>query len=90
MATDVVFNMYDLLVTNIFGSVGMAILAMAAIIVLILLLTHSSMTFLTYWIIFYFVVMSIGYIGALGLVLAFIILSGVIIWNIINILARES
>jgi len=90
MATDIVFNLYDLLVVNIFGSIGMAIIAMAAILAVILLLCRTSMTFLTYWMIFYFTVMGTLYLGALGIVIAFILSAGIIMWNIINITFRES
>ncbi|GAG77890.1 unnamed protein product, partial [marine sediment metagenome] len=56
MATDILFNFYEILVENVFGSVGLAIMAVAAIIVLILLITRNTAVFITYWMLFYLMV----------------------------------
>ena len=69
--TEILFDFYELLVQNIFGSVGMAIMGVALVIMLIMFITRVSYVFILYWMIFYFTVMGTEYIGALGLVLAF-------------------
>lgn len=75
MASEILFSFYDIFVTNIFGSVGLAILAIAGIIAMILFLCRAGWTFISFWMVFYFLVMGTMYIGALGLVLAFFIIS---------------
>lgn len=72
MATDV-FPIYEVLVENVFGSVGLAIMGVALVLLLIMFLTRTSTIFLIYWMMFYFLVMGTLYFGALGLVLAFLI-----------------
>ncbi|MFW6130030.1 MAG: hypothetical protein ACOC56_02525 [Atribacterota bacterium] len=75
MATDIVFPLYEVLVENIFGGMGLAIVGIAIIMMLILFLCRTSWTFLVYWMSFYFIVMATMYIGALGLVLFFILVT---------------
>ncbi|GAG57363.1 unnamed protein product [marine sediment metagenome] len=89
MATDILFNFYEILVENVFGSVGLAIMAVAAIIVLILLITRNTAVFITYWMLFYLMVMGTLYIGAMGLVFMFIISAGIFFYNIIKLFMRE-
>jgi len=89
MAIDIVFPLYDILVESIFGSVGLAIIGVAIIIALILFITRTSTIFITYWMIFYFMVMGTLYVGALGLVFAFILGFALTAYNLIKILARE-
>ncbi len=80
------FNLYDLLVLNIFGSVGLAIIAVAGLIAIILFICRSSAIFLVYWLIFYLVVMSTMYLGTLGLVLWFIIGACIFAYNLLRML----
>lgn len=89
MAIDIVFPLYDILVESIFGSVGLAIIGVAITIALILFITRTSAIFITYWMIFYFMVMGTLYVGALALVFAFILGFGLTAYNLIKILARE-
>ena len=89
MAVDIVFPLYDILVESIFGSVGLAIIGVAIIIALILFITRTSTIFITYWMMFYFMVMGRLYIGALGLVFAFILGFGLTAYNLIKTFARE-
>ena len=89
MATDVLFNFYEILVENIFGSVGLAIMAVAFAILLILFITRNSTIFIIYWMAFYLMVMGTLYIGAMGLVFMFIISGGVFFYNIIKFFTRE-
>jgi len=73
MATEVLFDFWDILVNNIFGSVAMAIMGIALVLWVILMLCKVSAIFQIHWMIFYFLVMGTGYIGALALVGGFII-----------------
>ncbi len=66
-----IFPIYEVLVENVFGSVGLAIMGVAFAIILIMFITRVSRVFMIYWIIFYFIVMGTIYLGALGLVLGF-------------------
>lgn len=88
MPTDV-FPIYDVLVESVFGSVGLAIMGVALVLILILLISRSTGTFVAYWMLFYFMVMGTLYIGALGLVFAFIVAFGLTTYNIIKLFARE-
>lgn len=72
MATDVLFNFYEILVENIFGSIGIAIVGMLAVIVLILVVTKSSKTFILFWTLFYALVMLTYYFGSLGVMIGFL------------------
>jgi hypothetical protein len=67
--TEVLFDFYEILVENIFGSVGLAIMGIALVIILLLFILRTSAIFILQWMIFYFIVMGTLYIGALGLVL---------------------
>jgi len=73
MVTDILFPFYEILVETIFGNVFLAIIGLGIILSLILFLCRTSWMFVTFWIGFYFIVMFTMYIGALGLVLGFII-----------------
>jgi len=87
MATDILFPFYDVLVNTIFGSIGLAIVAFAAIIAIILFLCRTGWTFLTFWMMFYFLVMSVMYIGALGLVLVFFIVTAYAVVSFMRLVA---
>ncbi len=88
MATDV-FPIYDILVESIFGSVGVAIMGVALVLILILLISRSTGTFIAYWMLFYFMVMGTIYIGAIGLIFAFLIGFGLTAYNVIKLFTRE-
>ena len=87
MVTDILFPFYDVLVNNIFGSIGLAIVALAAIIAIILFLCRTGWTFLVFWLMFYFLVMSVMYVGALGLVLSFFIVAAYVIVSLMRLVA---
>ena len=84
--TEVLFDFYNLLVENIFGSIAMSILGVLFVMLLILFITRTSAIFIIYWSLFYLVVMMTLYIGALGLVLAsmialsYSIIAGIRFW----------
>jgi len=88
MATDI-FPIYEVLVESVFGSIGLAIVGVAIVLVLILLICRTSTIFLTYWMIFYFIVMGTLYIGALALVISFMIGFALASYNLIKIFGRE-
>ena len=73
MATDLLFPFYEIMVETIFGSIFLAIMGLAMIILLILFLTRTSWNFIIFYITFYFMVMGTLYVGALGMVLVFMI-----------------
>ena len=85
MATDILFPLYDVLVNNIFGSVGLAIAGLAVIIILILAICRTGWSFTVLWIIFYFMVMSSLYVGALGMVLSFILISIYTLYSLLKL-----
>lgn len=62
-------DLYCVLVENVFGTVLLSILAMSIVIIIILAMCRSSMTFIIGWMLLYIVVMLSMYVGALGLVL---------------------
>ena len=70
MTTDVLFPIYEVLVQNIFGSVGIAIMAVGLVLFVILALFRVSRTFIILWLIYYFSLMSVVYNGALITVIA--------------------
>jgi len=70
--SEVLFDFYQILVQNIFGSFGLAILGIAFVIFIILILCRIGMSFIFYWLFFYFLVMGTMYLGAIGLVFGFI------------------
>lgn len=72
MATEYLFDFYSVLVENVFGSVGLAIIGVAAVIFLILAICRSSMTLIVYWLMFYALIMATFYVGTLGLLFAWI------------------
>lgn len=65
------FPIYDTLVNNIFGSIGLAIIGIAGVLILLMFVLKLSKVFIIYWLIFYFVVMGTLYLGALGMVFGF-------------------
>jgi hypothetical protein len=73
LMTEILFDFYEILVQNIFGSVGMAIMGVALVIFLILIITRCSPAFIIYWMLFYFAVMGGNYLGALGILIVFVI-----------------
>jgi hypothetical protein len=86
MATpDLLFPMYDILVNTIFGSVGLSLAALAAVMAIILALCRTSWVFILYWLMFYIMVAISLYIGALGLVISFIIVAAYFVVQIVRI-----
>ena len=73
MATDLLFPFYEILVENIFGSIGLALLGLAMVILLILFICKTSWNFIIFYITFYAMVTLTLYVGALGMVLIFIL-----------------
>jgi hypothetical protein len=66
---DVTFPIFEVLVNYIFGSIGLALVFVFAVIILILALCKTSWVFIIYWSIFYITVMMTFYLGGIGLVL---------------------
>jgi len=71
--TDLLFPFYEILVENIFGSVGLALLGLAMIMLLILFICKTSWNFIIFYITFYAMVTLTFYVGAIGIVLMFIL-----------------
>lgn len=71
MAIDVL-PIYEILVDDIFGSVGLAIIGILGILILIMFITRVSRVFIWYWISFYLIVMGTLYLGAIGMVMGFL------------------
>jgi len=84
-----VFPIYDALVNSVFGSIGLAIMAVALVMVVILLLTRSSSIFMMIYMAFFFIVMGTMYFGALALVLAFVVGASYFAYNLMKMLVRE-
>lgn len=72
MATQYLFDLYDLFVNTIFGNVFLAIVALGLILLIILMITKSSMSFIIIWMAFYVGVMMTFYYGPAVLTLGFI------------------
>ena len=71
--TEILFDFYEILVENVFGSVLLSILGIAFVMMIMLMMSRSSAMFIIYWFIFYFIVMMSLYLGALGLVTGFVL-----------------
>jgi len=71
--TEILFDFYNLLVENVFGSVALSIFGIAFVMVLMLMISRSSLMFIFYWLVFYLTVMMSLYLGAMGLVTGFIL-----------------
>lgn len=69
------FPIYETLVENIFGSVGLSLIGIFFCIILIFFLTRTSKVFIIYFSMFYFVVVGTLYLGALALVFGFIVVT---------------
>jgi len=87
MATDILFPFYDILVNTIFGSVFLTIFALGVILALLLFISRTSWMFVIFWIGFYFMVMISLYVGALGLVLGFLIVFIYFMVSLLRLLA---
>ena len=85
MATDILFNFYDILVNTIFGSAGLAILAVGVLLFLILMICRASQAISFQWIMMYFIVMYSFYFGTIGLAIGFIIGVVYVIWEVIRL-----
>ena len=73
MTTDLLFPFFDIMVNTIFGSVGLSLAALGAIMAIILGLCRTSWVFGLYWLLFYIMVTFTFYIGALGIVIMMIL-----------------
>lgn len=71
--TEILFDFYNILVENVFGSVFLSIFGIAFVMMIMLMISRSSMMFIFYWFLFYFIVMMSLYLGALGLVTGFVL-----------------
>ena len=71
--TEILFDFYEILVENVFGSVFLSIFGIAFVMMIILMMSRSSMMFIFFWFLFYFTVMMTLYIGSLGLVMGFVL-----------------
>jgi len=90
MATDILFNFYDILVNNIFGSAGLAILAVGVLIGVILMISRASQTITIQWMLIYFVVMYGIYFGTLGLAITFVLAVAYVVWETIKAISGGS
>jgi hypothetical protein len=88
---DVLFPLYNLLVNNMFGSLGLAIIGVGVVLFLILIVTKTaSSTFLMMWMLFYFMTMfSLSQFGTLALVIFGLIGLVLFIYNLIRLVARQ-
>lgn len=86
MATDVLFPLYEVLVENIFGGVGIAIISMAIILSIMLLVLRTGKMFILSFLIFYALTMTIFYYGSIGLVIGFIITGGSLIYQLVKMI----
>lgn len=66
---DVMFDVYGLLVENLFGSIIVSAIAMLIYILIVSLICRMSTTLILFWIALYILVFSAGYIGGLALVI---------------------
>jgi len=89
MAVDILFNFYEILVLNIFGTVFLSIVAFGMLLAAILMLCKSSSTLILYWTLTYFIVMFSFYLGSLGLLLGFLAGAGYFIWGVIKLISGE-
>ena len=86
MAGDVLFDVYGLLVENLFGSIIVSTLAMAAWMLIVLLFGRASTILVFFWMMAFILVFSVGYLGAIVLVLAFIVSAGYFMTNFIRVM----
>ena len=87
--SEYLFDFYELLVENVFGSIIMAILAIGAIIAVILLMAKTRQAFFIIWIIFYFGTMMALYLGAIGMVILFAASFIGLVWPLIRMFGGE-
>jgi len=85
-----IFPVYDILVNNVFGSIGLAVMGVAFAMLIILLLSRSSTILTINWLMFYFVVMGTMYYGATALVLGMIFVGLFIAVTIIRQVSGEA
>lgn len=87
--TEYLFDMFDLLVNNVFGGIFTAIIGVAVILVLIMAISRCSLQFIMYWLAFYFLVTMTLYFGGLFMVGYFILITVSLIYNWLRIVSRE-
>jgi len=81
------FDLYDLLVSNIFGSVVVASLALAAVITIIFLICRVRPNILAIWLLFFAIAMGTMTTGGLGLFAGFMFSGLAAVWQIIGYFA---
>ena len=74
---------------TIFGSIGLSLAVIGMIMVTILGLCRCSWVFITYWMLFYIMVVFTFYIGALGIVISIILAGGYFFTQVIRFLFPE-
>ncbi len=82
--SEYLFDFYELLVENVFGSVLLAIIGVGVVISVMLLMAKTRQTFFVLWIIFYFGTMMALYLGGLGIIILFLLGVVAVVWPIIN------
>lgn len=88
MAADITFDLWGLLVENIFGSVLATGIAFVVFIAIIGLIGRFSPTLLLFWILTFGFIFSVGYLGGLVYVLAFLFAGGYFIYAFAKVLAN--
>jgi len=78
------FDLYDLLVVNIFGSIFVSVIAVAAIIAVIFLVCRVRQGFMVIWLLFYLSAMTTMALGGLGLLIFFLISATSLVWQAIG------
>jgi len=79
------FDLYDLLVSNIFGSVVVAALALAAVITIIFLICRVRPNILAIWLLFYAIAMATMTLGGLALLFGFLLSVFALIFQIFKL-----
>lgn len=82
--TEVLFNLFDLFVNQIFGGIFVSIIGIGIMLLVILVVGRVPLTFILFWMFFYFMVTITLYFGAIGMVFAFILVAGGLIYNLIR------
>ena len=78
------FDLYELFVVNMFGSIVVAILAIVAVIAIIFLVCRVRPGFMVIWLLFYFIAMAAMTLGGLALFFGFIITATALVWQVIG------
>ncbi len=87
--SEYLFDFYELLVENVFGSILLAIIGIGIIISVMLLIAKTRQTFFIVWITFYFTAMSALYFGGLGLVIFFLVGVVLCVWPLLRLIGGD-